>query len=103
MSKAIKVIYPSTQFCTEQIYKYYPGNWQKIKSNMKNDDFYVTYQGKKFYFKDFLRVEPTKQEKECLKLDESFYVGSVANSAFCAYLLIIDCDNEKAKIVYCHW
>ena len=38
------------------IFKQYYGNFQKIKYDVKKDDYYVTFQGDRYYFNNCLRT-----------------------------------------------
>ena len=83
-------------------YQYY-GNFQKIKYDVKKDDYFVTFHGERFYFNNCLRSGAPDQWNNC------DIVGSW-QEGYCVYLLVADGDiseSERAKVVYCpparHW
>lgn len=79
------------------IFKQYYGNFQKIKYDVKKDDYYVTFHGDKYYFNNCLRTGAPDQWNG---LD---IVGSW-QEGYSVYLLVADGDiseSERAKVVYC--
>ena len=85
-------------------FKEYSGNFQKIKYDAKKDDYFLTYEGRKFYFNDCLRTGTpwTAGQPE----DDKFLVGTW-QEGYCVYKLICKdeaihfSDSSLCKIVYC--
>lgn len=79
------------------IFKQYYGNFQKIKYDVRKDDYYVTFHGDKYYFNNCLRTGAPD------KWDGLDIVGTW-QEGYCVYLLVADGDisvSERAKVVYC--
>ena len=79
------------------IFKEYSGNYQKIKYDSKKDDYFLTFNKKKFYFNDCSSVEDTEDQNVIGTWQEGCSV----------YLLISKddkinfSDSSLCKIVYC--
>lgn len=88
----------------EYTFKEYAGNFQKIKYDVKKNDYFVTYNRRKFYFSGCLRVGTPwtpSEEKKDKNLIGTWQEG------YCVYKLVSEdiredfSDTSRCKVVYC--
>ena len=86
------------------IFKEYSGNYQKIKYDYKKEDYFLTFNKRKFYFNDCIRTGTPWTSAEAP--EDKNLIGTW-QEGYCIYKLIskdspeIFSDDSLCKIVYC--
>ena len=83
----------------------YYGNFQKLKYDCKKEDYYVTFEGERFYLNECIRTG-TMWTSDNKKHDKEFNVIGTWQEGYTVYELqckdITDfCDDSPVRVVYC--
>lgn len=82
----------------------YYGNFQKIKYDDKKEDYYLTFNGDRFYFNDCIKTGTPWTGKKS-EHEKSFNVVGTWQEGYCIYELQCEdselTDSSRCRIVYC--
>ena len=85
-------------------FKCYYGNFQKAKYDYKKEDYFVTFQGDRYYFNDCIRTG-TPWTSENKKHEQEFNVVGTWQEGYCIYELQCEdqecSDDSRFRVVYC--
>lgn len=86
-------------------FKCYYGNFQKLKYDIKKEDYYLTFYGERFYLNNCIRTgtpwtpEDKKHNKEYNVIgtwQEGYTVYELQTKDTCDF-----CDDSLVRVVYC--
>lgn len=86
------------------IFKEYSGNYQKIKYDCKKDDYFLTFNKRKFYFNDCIRIgtlSTRAEDTEDKNLIGTWQEGRSVYKLVSKEEKINFSDSSLCKIVYC--
>jgi hypothetical protein len=86
-------------------FKCYYGNFQKLKYDSKKEDYYVTYEGEKYYLNECIRTGAPWTEND-RRHDKEFNVMGSWQEGYTVYELQCKdttdfCEDSPVRVVYC--
>ena len=86
-------------------FKCYYGNFQKLKYDYKKEDYYVTFEGEKYYLNECIKTGTPWTEND-RRHDKEFNVIGSWQSGYTVYELQCKdttdfCEDSPVRVVYC--